>query len=100
MVWQFASIGLSPSAFGVLITLTPARMRGTATGVMSASMYLLGIGPAPFFTGLISDALGGGEMIRYGQVAMGSLNCLCIVLFLLCARTLGRADSRPATAPA
>lgn len=91
MVQQFCAVGLSPAAFGVLLKLTPPQMRGTATGTLSALMYLLGIGPAPFITGAISDALGGGEMIRYAQVMMAALNCLCIVFFFFCARALARA---------
>lgn len=93
MAWHLISAGMSASAFATVITLTPPHMRGTVTGYLSAAMYLLGIGPAPFITGLISDLLGGGEAVRQAIVIMLLLNVVAVACFVISFRSLRRLSS-------
>ena len=85
---QVAGGAMTAPAFAVLLTLTPVQMRGTVTGTLSALMYLLGIGPAPVVTGMLSDALGGGEMVRYAMALTLLLNFAVLACLAMSSRAL------------
>jgi predicted MFS family arabinose efflux permease len=95
IAWQIVAASLSAPAFATLLTLTPPQMRGTVTGTLSAGMYLFGIGPAPVIAGSVSDALGGGDMVRYAIVVMSMTYIIALACFAACYHKL-KGHDKPA----
>jgi MFS family permease len=73
---------------GVMLTLAKVRMRGVASSFLYVCGTLVGMGVGPLIVGTISQALGGGNAIRYGLAALFLLNTWAAFHFLSGRRTL------------
>jgi len=51
--------------YAVLLSLSPARMRGSILSVAKLCSILIGTGVLTYFTGTLSDVLGSADSIRY-----------------------------------
>ncbi len=75
------------AAHAIAQSLAKPRMRAMTAAIMLFSMNLLGYGLGPPLAGLVSDALGGEDALRYALAAMNGVLLLSCVHYLLAART-------------
>ena len=92
--WQMLGVGLTAPNYAILLTLTPAGMRGTVMSVVLIGISLIGVGLGPTAVGSISQAMGGGgEGLRSAIIVMLLINLPAAACFGLCARRMGRSAS-------
>jgi MFS family permease len=75
------------AAHAIAQSLAKPRMRAMTAAIMLFSMNLLGYGLGPPLAGLVSDALGGEDALRYALAAMNGVLLWSCVHYLLAART-------------
>ncbi|ARS28722.1 MFS transporter [Sphingomonas sp. KC8] len=85
----FLSIWFGPS-FGMVQSLVPPRMRGTATALVYLVNNIVGFGLGIQLTGLLSDSLVhlGPDSLRYALTIMVGVILWAALHFILAARTL------------
>lgn len=81
----------------LIANLTTSRSRGTTLAVMSILNNAIGAGLGPLAVGMLSDAIGGGESLRYALMLFVCIFAVAAACFLLASRTL-RADLQRALA--
>jgi MFS family permease len=90
----FVTSAATSSWFGPLFAaiqeLSPVHARSTMIAFALLVINLLGVGPGPFFTGMIGDAHG----LTLGLLSSLGVVALAIPAFALAARTAGSARSR------
>lgn len=82
------------SGYDLLLGDLQPRMRGIASAAMQASTNLIGWGLGPYIVGLVSDAVGGPDSLRYGLAAVMALNLLAAICYGLAWRA--RRQTHPA----
>lgn len=93
LLWQFSSLGLATPCFGVVLSLTPVRMRGTVVSIIMVATMCIGFGVGPLFVGVLSDTIGGSRSL--GQALLLTLTATTIAsaaLFYLAHRRGRRTD--------
>lgn len=60
-------------AYTLLLGIAPTRMRGTVLSIELIAANLLGYAGGPFIVGLLSDAIGGAEPLRWALVGVLAL---------------------------
>ncbi len=75
------------AAHFVAQSLAKPRMRAMTAAIMLFSMNLIGYGLGPPIAGLVSDALGGDQALRYSLALMNAVLLWSCVHYMLCART-------------
>jgi MFS family permease len=99
VAWQMLGVGLTAPNYAILLTLTPAGIRGTVMSVVLIGISLIGVGLGPTVVGSLSQAMGsGGEGLRSALVIMLLINLPAAACFALCARRMGPSAS-PAPQP-
>jgi MFS family permease len=93
-------MGYAPPAYAVLMTRTPARMRGSVMSVVQLTTAAMGFGVGPILTGALSDLYGGGTAIRYAMAWVSLLFIVAAVFLMLASRGLHRRVGDAAAAPA
>lgn len=89
IVWQLLSLGLMAPSYGLLITLTPAGMRGTVMALTGVGTMGLGFGLGPMLVGLVSDSIGGVNALRWALVLVIALSGVAgAILYIIAGRRL------------
>ena len=70
----------------VIVSVTPARMRGSVSSIEQLMVNLFGAGMGPLITGFISDSVGGKDSVGLALVATLCLNLLAALCFFLASR--------------
>lgn len=68
-----------------IVVLIPNEIRGVCLGAFIVIGAVIGFGVAPILVTLISDALGGGDAIRYGLAATGAVTSTLAALGFIAA---------------
>jgi predicted MFS family arabinose efflux permease len=78
-----------PVSFGSMLTLAAPRVRGVTSATMQGVSNLLGYGLGPLGVGMLSDAIGGPNSLRYALAIVSTTCCLgAMVCFLLARRAI------------
>jgi len=94
---DFVRMGFAPPTISVLMTHTPARVRGGVMSFLQLASAVIGFGLGPLLTGMLSDYLGGGAAIRYALACVSVLFVVAAVLLIIASRLLyGPAGRRAA----
>jgi predicted MFS family arabinose efflux permease len=80
-----------PVSFGSMLTLAAPRVRGVTSATMQGVSNLLGYGLGPLGVGVLSDAIGGPNSLRYALAIVSTACCLGATLCFLMARRSIRA---------
>jgi MFS family permease len=88
VVADFLRHGYTPPTYSVLMTSTPASMRGGVMSILQLMTNLVGFGLGPFITGALSDYYGGGTAIRYALANAAFVFLLVVALLLLASRLI------------
>jgi predicted MFS family arabinose efflux permease len=94
-----------PVSFGSMLTLASPRVRGVTSATMQGVSNLLGYGLGPLGVGMLSDALGGANSLRYALAIVSTVCCLGAALCFVMARasiragrsTMAMSDAIPCT---
>jgi predicted MFS family arabinose efflux permease len=86
-----------PVSFGGMLTLTSPRIRGITSASMQGATNLFGYGLGPLGVGILSDAIGGANSLRYALAIVSTICCLGAALCFVLARASIR-DGRNITA--
>lgn len=99
VAWQMLGMGLTAPNYAILLTLTPAGMRGTVMSVVLIGISLIGMGLGPTAVGAVSQLFGGdGEGLRSSIIVILLLNLVAAGCFGFAARRMSRpGDAQPAT---
>jgi MFS family permease len=96
IIFSFLTHSYPPPLYSVLMTKTPARMRGTVMSLLQLTTNVMGFGIGASWVGFVSDGLGGGIAIREAlAIAMGVL-LLVAALLVIAGRLLFGAGVRRA----
>jgi predicted MFS family arabinose efflux permease len=90
----FSRMYSAPSYAFIVSTVDP-RMRGIAVSTLQVSANLIGYGFGPFVVGLVSDAIGGPDSIRYGLSGLSAISLWVGVHYYLAYRLSPHRDPRP-----
>jgi MFS family permease len=92
--------GYTPPTYSVLMSRTPAPIRGSVMSIVQLVTAISGFGLGPIITGGLSDLFGGGAAIRYAMAGMTMLFILAAALLILASRGLyGRGAQEQAMMP-
>jgi len=92
---DFVRMGFAPPTISVLMTHTPARVRGGVMSILQLASAVIGFGLGPLLTGMLSDYLGGGAAIKYALVCVSLLFVVAAALLMLASHLLfGPANRR------
>jgi len=92
VIADFLRHGYTPPTYSVLMTSTPAHMRGGVMSILQLMTNLVGFGLGPFVTGALSDYYGGGTAIRYALANAACVFLVVVALLMLASRMIyGRA---------
>lgn len=80
-----------PVSFGSMLTLAAPRVRGVTSATMQGISNLVGYGLGSLGVGVVSDAIGGPNSLRYALAIVSSACCLGAMLCFLMARRSIRA---------
>ena len=80
-----------PVSFGSMLTLAAPRVRGVTSATMQGVSNLLGYGLGPLGVGMVSDAIGGPNSLRYALAIVSTACCLGAMACFLLARSSIRA---------
>lgn len=94
VVMGFMLGGWLGPGYGLLLTLTPAPMRGRVTAASQLFTNLIGIGLGPLLTGALSDHIGGPESLRHALALTMLLGLLSAAMFAVTGRRAGGDLSR------
>jgi predicted MFS family arabinose efflux permease len=75
-----------PVSFGSMLTLATPRVRGVTSATMQGVSNLLGYGLGPLGVGMVSDAIGGPNSLRYALAIVSTTCCLGATACFLLAR--------------
>lgn len=101
VAWQMLGMGLTAPNYAILLTLTPAGMRGTVMSVVLIGISLIGVGLGPTAVGALSQLFGGsGEGLRSSIMAILLVNLVAALCFALAAHRMGRAAAAARVAAA
>lgn len=67
LAMQFTALSCYPIAYANALGLVQPRMRGVTLATLQVLNIFIGIGMGPFMVGLLSDAIGGGQSLRYAM---------------------------------
>jgi hypothetical protein len=88
-----------PVSFGSMLTLTSPRIRGITSATLQGACNLLGFGLGPLGVGVLSDALGGTNSLRYALAIVSTACCFGAAMCFVLARRSIRSglDTAPAS---
>jgi MFS family permease len=89
IVMGFMLGGWLGPGYGLLLTLTPAAIRGRVTAASQLFTNLVGVGLGPLATGALSDWFGGADSLRYALACTMLLGLLSAALFAAAGRMAG-----------
>jgi len=89
IVMGFMLGGWLGPGYGLLLTLTPAVIRGRVTAASQLFTNLVGVGLGPLATGALSDWFGGADSLRYALACTMLLGLLSAALFAAAGRMAG-----------
>jgi MFS family permease len=92
VISDFFRLGYSPPSYAVLMTHTPAHLRGGVMSIVQLATNLMGFGVGPALTGVLSDVYGGGDAIRLAMATL-SVVFLFVVAVVLLANRLIHSDA-------
>jgi MFS family permease len=90
---DFLRAGYPPLLYPVVLTRTPARMRGAVMSVVQFLTNLMGFGVGPLLAGVLSDIYGGGKSLRYAMADVLGIYA-AIAALLIAASWMLRAEHR------
>jgi len=78
-----------PVSFGSMLSLSAPRVRGVTSATMQGLSNLVGYGLGSLGVGVLSDAIGGSDSLRYALAVVPSVCCLgAMVCFLMAWRSI------------
>lgn len=90
IIWQMIALAIASVNYAAVLTLSPPSMRGTIIALLLSGTYLIGMGIAPVFVGVLSDLLGGGKAIRGAGMIILSVNLVAILMYTLAGLQIAR----------
>lgn len=97
--YAFVFTAYNGPANGLLLIVTPAKVRGFTIALLQLGATLIGYGVAPFVVGRLSDHIGGDNSLGYALAIMLLCHPWAALHFALAARHVRRSGTEAPVAP-